>query len=208
MRVRLLAATALFALVLPPVAARAQHAAPPPNPAPTYADADVHTAEHVAIAAVPFVTEDDQKLFAVKYWKLGFLPIRVIVTNQGDRSISMANIRAYFISANNDRIPASDPDDIERRVRLKDKHGNKIPIGPVQIPTRAKTPDSNVEKDFDNYEYSALTVPPHETRAGFLWYDVDGLGPDPVQGAKLVIREVENADGQELFYFEIPLDKR
>jgi hypothetical protein len=208
MRVRLLAATAVLAVTVLPVLAHAEHKLPPVQPAATYPDADVHAAEHVAIAAVPFATEEEQKVFTVNYSRLRFLPIRVIVTNEGDRPISMADIRAYFISANGDRIPAADPDDVERRVVLKDKTGTRIPIGPIQLHTHGRAPDSKVEKDFDNYEYSALTVNPHQTCAGFLWYDIDGLGPNPLQGAKLVVREVKNADGQQLFYFEIPLDKK
>jgi hypothetical protein len=46
----------------------------------------------------------------------------------------------------------------------------------------------------------------HTTRAGFLFYDVEGL-TNPLVGAKLNLRMLRNADGKELFYFEIPLDK-
>ena len=47
---------------------------------------------------------------------------------------------------------------------------------------------------------------PHTTRAGFLFYDVSGLS-QPLVGAKLYLHELRDADGKELFYFEIPFNK-
>jgi len=63
-----------------------------------------------------------------------------------------------------------------------------------------------IEQDFDTFEYSALTVEPHTTRAGFLFYDVSGLA-HPLVGAKLHLHKLLDADGHELFYFEIAFDK-
>ncbi len=36
---------------------------------------------------------------------------------------------------------------------------------------------------------------------------MQGLGDTPLHGGKLVLRELRNSDGIELFYFEIPFDK-
>jgi hypothetical protein len=63
-----------------------------------------------------------------------------------------------------------------------------------------------VEEDFKSLEYAAVAVEAHTTRAGFLFYDVEGLA-NPLAGAKLNLRMLRNADGKELFYFEIPFDK-
>ena len=49
-------------------------------------------------------------------------------------------------------------------------------------------------------------VEPHTTRAGFLFYDVSGLSR-PLQGALLNLHTIKDADGKDLFYFEIPFDK-
>ena len=70
-----------------------------------------------------------------------------------------------------------------------------------------KTPDAKIEQDFSEFEYAALVVEPHTTRAGFLFYDIQGLGTAPLRSAKLLFRQVKDADGKELFYFEIPFDK-
>ena len=50
-------------------------------------------------------------------------------------------------------------------------------------------------------------MPPHSTRAGFLFYDMQGLGDTPLKGANLNLRDLRDASGKELFYFQIPLDK-
>jgi hypothetical protein len=79
--------------------------------------------------------------------------------------------------------------------------------GPIPaIKLKPKASDKDVEQDFDTFEYQALVVEPHTTRAGFLFYDVSQLD-NPLSGAKMHLHELRDADGKELFYFEIPFDK-
>lgn len=184
-----------------------EHGPPPAKDAATYPAVDNHQEEHVAIAAEPWNTEEKIKMFRVNYLDHQFLPIRIIITNSGDRPISLKDVRINFVSAHGDRIPAAEPEDIERRISLRDKTGERIPIGPIKIHTKPKTPNDKIEQDFSEFEYGALVVEPHTTRAGFLFYDIQGLGNAPLRGAKLLFRQVKDADGKELFYFEIPFDK-
>ncbi len=184
-----------------------EHAPPPAKDASTYPAVDIHKEERVAIAAVPYNSDEQIKTFRVNYLDHQFLPIRIIITNNSDRPISLNDVRINFISAHGDRIPAAEPDDVERRISLKDKEGEHIPIGPIKIHTRPKTPNSKVEQDFSEFEYAALVVEPHTTHAGFLFYDIQGLGSAPLRGAKLLFRQIKDAEGKELFYFEIPFDK-
>ena len=207
MRMRLFFSAAFVVLLMMPSASLAEHRLPPVKPATAYPDSTVHKRDQVAIAAVPYLTAGQQKVFAFPYRKFGFLPIRLIITNLGDKPISLEQTRVYFISANDDRIDAATPDDVERYVPLSYKQGRKIPIGPIQVPTHRKDADWKVQQDFDKYEYNAVSVAPHSTKAGFIWYDVNGLGRDPLRGASLVVQQIQNADGQQLFYFRVPLDK-
>jgi hypothetical protein len=184
------------------------HAMPKPKDASTYASHDAHAAEHVVIAAEAYDTKEKGKLFRVDYVGNGFMPIYIVVTNNGDKPISLDQARIDFISAENDRIPAAQPEDVERRM-THIKSGKVIPL-PAPLPpvkTKPKTPDKKIEQDFSDFQYSATTVPPHSTRAGFLFYDMQGLGDKPLRGAKLTLRDLRDGDGKELFYFEIPLDK-
>ena len=207
MRARLFLSAIFVVFLMMPSVSRAEHRLPKAKPATAYPDSTIHKREHVAIAAVPYVTAGQQKVFGIPYRKFGFVPIRLIITNMSDKPISLEQTRVYFISANDDRIDAATPDDVERYIPLSYKQGRKIPVGPLHVPTHRKDADWKVQQDFDTYEYNAVTVAPHSTHAGFLWYDVNGLGADPLRGASLVVEQIENADGQQLFYFRVPLDK-
>jgi len=180
---------------------------PPAKEAMAYPAFDFHAREQVAIAAEPYDTPEKCKIFNVDYLKYNFLPIRIIVTNTGDKPISLRDARIFFVSAAGDRIPAAEPEDVERRVKPRDSRGYDIPVGPIKVHTKGSASDSKIEADFDHFEYAALAVEPHTTRAGFLFYDMQGLGNTPLHGGKLILRELRDSSGNELFYFEIPFDK-
>jgi hypothetical protein len=180
---------------------------PPVKEATAYPDVDLHAKEHVAIAAEPFDTLEKCRFFKVDFLKYRFMPIRIVVTNLGDQPISLRDARIDFIDASGDRIQAAEPEDVDRRITAHDSRGRDIPIGPIKLHTKPKDSDNKIETTFDEYEYASLVVDPHSTRAGFLFYDVDGLGETPLRGAKLVFRELRDSTGNQLFYFEIPFDK-
>jgi hypothetical protein len=196
----------LLWLALPAVAS--DHTPPPVQPAPTYAAVEVHGDEKVAIAAEPYDTKERESIFRVDYLSHGVMPVRLIVTNQGDRPISLRDARILFQTASGDRIQAADPEDVERLMTRKEREGTKIPLpGPLpKIKLKPKASNKEIEQDFDTFEYGALVVEPHTTRAGFLFYDVSELD-HPLRGAKLHLHKLRDADGKELFYFEIPFDK-
>jgi hypothetical protein len=97
---------------------------------------------------------------------------------------------------------------VERLMTRKEREGGKIPLpGPLPgIKLKPRASNKQIERDFDTFEYRAVVVEPHTTRAGFLFYDVSGLD-HPLQGAKLHLRKLRDDGGKELFYFEIPFDK-
>jgi hypothetical protein len=189
-------------------AGAAEHAPPPAGVATSYPAFDQHPAEQVAIAAEPYNTQEKASIFRFKYLKYGFMPIRIIVTNNGDKPISLIDARINFITAAGDKIPAAEPEEVERRIGgiKRPDGGYKLP-GPLpRIGNKSSTKNKDVEEDFHEFEYSAVAVEAHTTRAGFLFYDVEGLS-DPLAGGKLNLRMLRSADGKELFYFEIPFDK-
>jgi hypothetical protein len=184
------------------------HTAPPVQPATSFAAVEVHDKEQVAIAAEPYDTKKKASIFKVDYLSHGVMPVRLIVTNLGDRPISLRDARILFETATGDRIQAAEPEDVVRLMTRKDREGGKIPLpGPLpDIRTKPKGSIKEIQDDFDTFEYQALAVEPHTTRAGFLFYDVSDLA-HPLKGAKLYLKMLRNADGDELFYFEIPFDK-
>ena len=184
------------------------HTAPPVQPATSFAAVEVHEKEKVAIAAEPYDTRQKESIFRVDYLGHGIMPVRLIVTNNGDKPISLRDARILFQTKSGERIQAAMPEDVERLMTRKEREGRRIPM-PGPIPTiklKPKASNKDIEEDFNQFEYGALVVEPHTTRAGFLFYDVSQLD-DPLHGSKLHLHKLMDAEGRELFYFEIPFDK-
>ncbi len=191
--------------LLPVAGAHAQTPAAPED-ASRFPAVDTHASEHVAIAADPYDTTAKAKLFHVDYAAYHVLPIRIIVTNNGDTPISLADARIDFITAGGDKIPAAEPEDVERIVDKPGDPAKAVRVGPIKVGGKGKSKDKEIKEDFDTHEYGALAVEPHTTRTGFLFYDVGGMG-DPLRGARLELRRLRAANGKELFAFEVPFDK-
>ena len=185
------------------------HPLPPAQDASKYAAFDAHPDENLVIAAEPFETKEKMQYFRVDYLKNYFMPIRVIVTNNGDKAVSLEQARIDFITTTGERVPAAEPEDVERRMTHVSNTGKKVPM-PAPLPPmggKPKTPDAKIEQDFSEFEYSAIDIPPHTTKAGFLFYDMQGLGGNPLRGAKLSFRKLHDADGKQFFPYDILFDK-
>ncbi len=199
------------ALALPAVAH--DHVLPPVHPAQSYAAVEVHAQEKVAIAAEPYDTKEKEAIFRVDYLSHGIMPILLTITNLGDRPITLNDARILFETADGQTIQAAEPEDVLRTMTRKERQGGSIPMpGPIPaIHLKPKGSIKEIQADFNEFEYQALVVEPHTTHAGFLFYvigDSDIAGVKyPLNGAHLYIREIHNADGQDLFSFEIPFDK-
>jgi hypothetical protein len=183
------------------------HKVPPVQPATSFPAVETHDKEHVSIAVEPYDTREKESIFRIDYLGHGIMPIRLIITNDGNRPISLRDARILFYTPGGDRIQAAEPEDVERLMTRVEKEGKKIPL-PTPFPSikmKPKASNKNIEEDFNQFEYGALVVEPHTTRAGFLFYDVSEL-QHPLEGAKLHLRKLRDADGNELFYFEIPFD--
>src|SRR5664279_4491642 len=199
MAMKILRAIQLSLLCLALPAWASDHTPPPVQPASAFAAVEVHDDEKVSIAAEPFDTREKASIFRVDYLGHGVMPVRLIVTNNGNRPISLRDARILFMTAAGDKIQAAEPEDVERLMTRKEREGTKIPLpGPLpKIKLKPKASDKDIEEDFNNFEYGALVVEPHTTRAGFLFYDVSELD-HPLQGAKLHLHKLRDADGKEL----------
>jgi hypothetical protein len=199
-------ATAALLCFIPASRAAEHKSAPPAKPAAEYAANDTHPNEHVTIAAEPC---DDPKLcsfFRLPYIEHGLLPVRVVITNDGDRALSLDDARMQFISANNDKIPAATEDDINRRLfTIKSAEGTKIPIIPITVHHPV---DKKIVDDDNDFGFPGTVVNAHSTLAGYLFYDIKGLDDPALKNAELYVKMVHTLDGkQELFAFTIPFDK-
>ena len=194
--------------VLVTSALAASHKAPPVKPANQYAAFDTHPNEHVTIAADPCIDPDQCSFFRLPYVQHGFIPVRVIITNDGDTALSLADVRIQFISAENDKIPAADLDEINRRLfNLKKSMNKPLPL-PIPITIHHAPVDKKITEDDKDFGFQSTTVNPHSTLGGYLFYDVRGIDDPPLKDAQLYVKMIHTLDGKhELFAFTIPFDK-
>jgi hypothetical protein len=184
----------------------AQHAPPPAKAANQYPAFVRDDKDHLTIAVDPYDTGEKASIFRLNYPSANILPIRLIITNDGDTPISLDNARIDFITAAGDKIRAAEPRDVERAMDRPADPRRAIPIGPFKIGGKGKNRDKSIEEDFSNFEYNALVIEPHTTHAGFLFYDLQDMA-NPLSGAHLELRRLQTSDSRELFAFEVPFDK-
>jgi hypothetical protein len=180
--------------------------APPAKPATEYAAHDEHPNEHVTVAAEPCEDSKDCSFFRLKYTEHGLLPIRVIITNDSDRTLLLDDARMQFITADNDKLPAATPDDLNRRLfTIKNARGTKIPIIPVTVHHPV---DKKILDDDHDFGFKSTTIAPHSTLAGYLIYDVKQLDEPVLARAELYVKMIHTKEGNhELFAFSIPFEK-
>jgi hypothetical protein len=165
---------------------------------------DFHRDSSVAIAADPYDTPDKAKIFSVDFAAHGFLPVFFVVTNDGDQPVSIANMEIKLITANHSKLTPVPPNDLYRR--LSNPQASTRP-SPLPLPHKVKGTISQKEMDeIESSQFAAKAVEPHGTQSGFLFFDVGGIS-SPLPGANIDITGVADAKGNELMYFEIPVDK-
>jgi hypothetical protein len=179
---------------------------PAAQPATTYPAHDEHPSEKVAIAADPYDTPEKTKIFSVDFREHGYLPVFFVVTNDGEQPISIANMEVKLITANRSKLTPASPEDIYRRLSNPRANTNS----PVPFPIPRKKVKGTVSKkemdEIESSEFAARAVEPHTTQSGFLYFDVGGISA-PLEGAHIDVTRITDAKGNELMYFEIPLEK-
>ncbi|HEY7404620.1 MAG TPA: hypothetical protein VIB39_13935 [Candidatus Angelobacter sp.] len=180
---------------------------PPAAPARTYALHEAHDDEKVTIAVDPCDTPEKAGVFKVNYKGYGIYPVRLIISNDSDKTLMLQDLRIEYITAQRDKIqPASDAD-IYRRLVKPSKANNSGPGVKLPFPVgKKKEPISKeVRDEYEAAQFLTVPVTPHATNSGYLFFDLMDLeGPHP--GAHLYLTGIK-VGTQELFYFDIPLDK-
>jgi hypothetical protein len=177
-------------------------------PAKTYPARDEHPMEKVTIAADPYDLADKAAIFNQKYLEHGYMPIFVVVTNDSDKAIVLNDLKVELITVRKAKISAATEDDLYRRLSHLARRGDEPSRNPLPIPL-PKHPKAGVSEkgrdEIDRAMFSAKAVAPHESEAGFFFFDVGDIS-NPLAGAHLYLSGIES-DGQELMYFEIPMEK-
>jgi len=202
----------LLILLTPKLYAEKPRKPAPPQPASTYVSNETH--ERVTIAAEPGDTKETRPNTRLDYFSHGMMPMRVIVTNDTDKPVTLDDARINLITASDAVIHAATLDDLQRRMfTIKGSTGSKVPLPlpiPIPITTGKKNVDKKILDDDNDFGFQTTTVPPHATVAGYLYYDMQDLDsstPDSfLKDATLELRKVRFASSSDYIdSYEIPL---
>jgi len=176
---------------------------PSAHPAASYSAHDSHSNEAVTVGLDPYDAPEKANIFSVHYSEIGFLPIFVVITNDGDQPISLADTKTQLVTRDRSKLDPATNDDIYRRIS---RPISSVSPNPLPWP---KKPKGSISKDaqdeIQNSQFAAKAVEPHSTQSGFLFFDVSGID-NPLSGARFYLTGVRDAKGSELMYFEVPLD--
>jgi hypothetical protein len=197
-----------------PVMVRADKPRKPTEPraASEYPMRDAH--DGVVIAAEPGDTKETRPDTRLDYAGREMMPIRVIVTNNSEKTVTLEDARIDFIASDNSKVTAATADELNRRMfDYKYAKGSTIPL-PAPLPTihtHNKPMDGKILADDEDFGFKTTTVKPHETVAGYLYYDTEGLPEPALEHATLELRKVRwqlpnsKVAGDQLDSFEIDL---
>ena len=184
-----------------------QFVMPAAKPAKTYPAHDEHTTERVTAGAEPYDTPEKSSIFTAHYAEAGYLPVFLVITNDGDQAVSLSSMQAQLVTSSHAKLAPSSTDDIYRRLSRPTSSGGRS--YPLPFPTGKKVKGAvskETQDEITNSQFNAKAVEPHSTQAGFLFFDVSGID-HPLPGASLFLTGVKDASGNELLYFEVPLQK-
>ncbi len=201
--------TWLGALLVLATAAQAakEYVAPELQKATAYPARDEHSQEGMVMAADPYNTKEKARIFTLPYQGRGVLPVYIVVTNEGNRPVSLTQMQVQLVTSRKDKISPFNQDDLYRRfseINRRPDLPSRVPLPLPRRPPRS-IPTAGID-EIQRAPFQARAVEPGATQAGFLFFDVSGI-PDPLTGAHLYVTGVRDASGKELMFFDIAMDK-
>jgi len=201
---------ALIAAILcsAPLDAKDAFVMPKAADAKTYPAHDTNGQEKVTVAADPYDrASKTQPVFRIKYKEEDLLPVMLVITNDAGQPVALTDMQVELVTARRVRLSPATEDDIYRRIAHQPLKGDQPSASPLPFPRRkvhASVKKEEAEEVQDS-RFAAKAVEAHTTRAGFLFFDVEDVD-NPLAGAHLYVSGVRNGKGEELIFFDIPLD--
>jgi hypothetical protein len=174
-----------------------------PGPASSYDTRQ--TISNVTIAAVPYSSEaqTDQAFGKLNPNKEGVLPILVVIQNDTKQTITLDQLKVELVTADRDRILATPAADLKY---LSGPDRPKVYTSPIPggTPRIGKKKNPLAAWEIEGRAFSARMLAPKDSASGFFYFRAPYRS-----GSTLYITGLREASsGKELFYFEVPLEKR
>jgi len=172
------------------------------SPGPIASYPAKQTNDNVTVAVAAYDTEE---LAHTAFGKLdpnqyGVLPVLVIIQNDTDEAVKLDRLEVQYTGVDGrhvDATPASDVQVLGGPERPRMPNGSPLP--PLK---KRKNPLSAFE--IEGRSFAVKLLPPHESANGFFYFQTSYRPGSKfyLTGAKFA------ASGKDIFYFEIPLDKK
>ncbi len=137
----------------------------PAQPAKSYPAHDQHPLEAVAVAVDPYDLAEKTNIFSVHYSEIGFLPIFVVVTNDGNQPVELSGMKAQLVTVNRSKLSPAAEEDIARRLARPSASTNRYPI---PFPTKKVKGGLSKQaiEEIQNAQFVAKAVEPHSYAVG------------------------------------------
>jgi hypothetical protein len=179
-------------------------------PATTMASHDNHPQEKMTVGADAYDTAAKASIFHPAMLQHSVLPVLVVFTNDGGETVVLSHVHFELVTRDRAKAEPYTMDDLQRTFTAIRAPGSRTEDKlPIPLPGKSKAHGGLPQKDRDELEhasFAARAVEPHGGQQGFLFFDVGDLD-DPARGARLFVTGVNDARGNELMYFEVPLGK-
>ncbi len=175
-----------------------------PGPLTTYPAQESNS--QVTVAVQPYRDRERlRKIFGkTDFDKLGIVPLLVVIANESEQIMRLDNLRVQLITADGQKVDPIPADDVVRPANVRRPD---ITPRPSPIPGIGRRRSPREAPEVAQREFVAPLVEPHSTEHGFFYFRL-GKGPDRLAGAKIYVTGIREAkSGQDLFYFEIGLDR-
>ena len=159
------------------------------------------TNSKITIGVEPYNAPEKQReaFGKLELYSYGVLPVLVVIQNDGDKAIRLDKMKAVYTGPNSNRVEATPAKDVRY---LNGTRRPDIVPGPTGSPKVGRSRKNPLDAwEVEGRAFAAKLLPPGESASGFFYFQA-GLQP----GATIYLNGLtEAATGQELFYFEIPL---
>ncbi len=169
-----------------------------PGPASKYAAKQ--TNDRVTVAVLAY---DSEELAHTAFGKLnpnqyGVLPVLVIIQNDTDQALKLDRLEAAYTGIDGRQLEATPAGEVQT---LGGTERPSVPTAsPIPIHRKHKNPLAVWE--IDGRGFTAKLLPPHESVNGFFYFQTTHR-----PGSKFYLSGIKvAATGQDVFYFEIPLE--
>jgi hypothetical protein len=169
-------------------------------PAPASSYPAKQTNDHVTVAVVAYDTEE---LAHTAFGKLnpnqyGVLPVLVIIQNDTDQALKLDHLETEYTGIDGHRVEATPANEVQT---LGGAERPDVPVArPIPIHRKHKNPLDVWE--IDGRSFASKLLPAHESVNGFFYFQTTHR-----PGSKFYLTGIKvAATGQDVFYFEIPLE--